>query len=197
VVFGYNAIGGSSGSGMFTGEILGQDRIPARPIAEEGEHWGPMQMKISCRADVPGITEPLLTTGIGYDARIIYVHHEDARHVRFGYDRAGSGGDEGPAVDFDYSRPHAVEITLGSLYPPKDSPDWAAQPPGEAELRHRQMEVRLDGKTVFRSEQVIEAAPRGTVTVGHNFVNTSHVLRTFGGPISDVHRLPWPAPGAP
>jgi hypothetical protein len=191
VEFGYNAIGGSSGTAMFTGTILRWACIPPRPIPPEADEWGPIRMTVRFRNDDLGITEPLLTTGMGDEARILYVHYVDARHVFFGYDRAGKGGDQGPTVEMNFAVPHTVEIALGSLFPGQDSPKWAALGPSVAEARHSRMEVRLDGQVVFQAEHPVGPASHRVVTVGRNDVNTTHCLRTFGGQISEVVREPW------
>jgi hypothetical protein len=191
VEFGFNSIGGGSSSGMFTGEIIGRESIPARPLSPEKEEWGPLQMTVLFRDAVIGVNEPLLTTGVGAAAKIVYVHYEDRQHARFGFDRAGSGGKLGPSVAVDYSQPHTVEIALGSLFPPEGGPGWDGHAAPPAAERHRLLEVRVDGNVVLQAEEPAATASLREISVGRNYVNTTNCLRTFSGQISGVRRLAW------
>ncbi len=191
IVFGYNAIGGGSSTAMFTGTILAHESVPPRPIPPESDDWGPVRMTVRFRNDVFGACEPLLTTGEGFAARIIYARFEDSRHVRFGFDRAGSGGDVGPPVEIDSSRPHTVDIALGSLFPATDSPQWSGHALDSAARRHRSLDVTLDGHVVLQAEEPVETVSHRAITIGLNYVNTAHCARAFGGKIDDPHRLPW------
>jgi hypothetical protein len=191
IEFGYNAISGGSSTEMFTGAILARETIPARPMPPEGEEWGPIGMTVLFRNDVFGANEPLLTTGDGSAARIIYARFEDSRHVRLGCDRAGTGSELGPAVEIDASRPHAVVITIGSLYPPADSPKWRGRARNSAVAFHTRLEVTLDGKVALHSEEAVQTVSHRLIAIGHNYINTTHCTVTFGGKIEGVHRLPW------
>jgi len=191
VEFGYNTIGAGSSARMFAGVIMDREPIAARPLTPEREEWGPIRMSAVFSHAELGVTEPLLTTGVGFAARIVYVRYEDDKHVRFGFDRAGSGGEHGGLVALDYAQPHNVEITLGSLFPPENSPAWAGHPSPSAAERHRLLEVRLDGRVVLQAEEPVPTVSLRELAVGHNYVNIANCLRTFSGTISDVHRLAW------
>lgn len=191
IEIGYNSIGSTSSTKMFTGTIFDRSCIPARPLPPEGDDWGPVTMVAVFRSDVLGVNEPLLTTGMGDAARIIYAHYQDAQHARFGLDRAGNGGAIGPLAAIDYTRPHRVHITLGALFPPVNSSKWAGRTKASALEWHRRVEVMLDGLVVLHTEEELEAAPHRQVVVGRNDVNASNCLRRFSGQITDVGRATW------
>ncbi|HEY1764762.1 MAG TPA: hypothetical protein VGF85_07545, partial [Opitutaceae bacterium] len=55
VEFGYNEIGASSGTAMFTGTILRWACIPARSLEAEGSDWGGIRITVRFRNDVLGV----------------------------------------------------------------------------------------------------------------------------------------------
>jgi hypothetical protein len=191
VEFGYNAVGGGSATSMFTGTLLGCSPVPARPFPSEPVAWGPVEMRASFRSDALGVNEPLLSTGLGDAATIVYVHYEDAGQVRFGYEAAGKGGETGPIVAIDFAADHRLEITEGALYPPDSNPEWASR--GAASLRNLRdtVEVRLDGRVVLHAEHPLDASPQREVVVGRNDASAKNCLRVFGGQLGDVRRAAW------
>jgi hypothetical protein len=179
VEFGFNAIGGSGVSGMFTGTLLRIERVPTRAAATStaAEVWGPLACDVRFPTDALGRAEPLLCTGVFGAADIVFVEYLDNRHVRFGHDHWGTGVVYSGPIVIDYTRVHALTIKLGSLYPP-DTPN-------------NQLQILLDGRSVLSIPRPAHLSRPAQVTLGRNDVGASTCQRIFSGEFMAPHRLPY------
>ena len=96
-------------------------------------------MQVRFPEGVLGTTEPLVVTGATGAGDLLYVHYEDATHLRFGLDHWGAAGLSGPVVETDLDEPHHLEITMGlALCRKGTAGPWAEH-----------VRVRLDGADVL------------------------------------------------
>jgi hypothetical protein len=191
VEFGFNAIQASTAVGMFTGSILGHERIAPQPAQSAAELWGAIALHALLPRDANGLVEPLVTTGATGAADVVFVEYLDATRVRFGLDHWGKRIDFGPPVDVDYSKPLQLTVSAGSLFPPVDHPAWETRP---ADLKNRlknRVEVRLGDKVVLQADQNTYDSRPNQVAIGRNDINASSCRRVFSGQILTQARLPW------
>jgi hypothetical protein len=144
VVCGLNTIRASTAEDAFTGTITSVGRIAAPPSRME-HSWGPLDAWIVFPTDKGGLVEPLVATGKSGKGDIIFVKYEDAQHVRIGFDHWGVGGPVGTSIPLDLSRPHHVEVTMGSLYPPEGGGNGTRVPERGGDGQKDLIEVKLDG----------------------------------------------------
>ena len=120
-----------------------------------------------------------------------YVTYVDEHHVRFGLDHWGVAGATSEPIEIDYTTPHEIEISLGSLYPAETTAK-DSQPNPEFKRRKAEMEIRLDGRVVLRAALPAHPSTAGEITVGANQIGGSNCDPVFTGEIHSVQRLGWP-----
>ena len=123
----------------------------------------------------------MAAAGYGNQGDLLYLERLGPSSIRIGFLVSGMAPRIGPALQFDASSPHTVEVIFGSLLPPKTSPAWAdsIEPERRAQLK-RQVLVQVDGRNALQaSEDTPEAAP-STVAAGQNSVGFSGIIPTFG-----------------
>jgi hypothetical protein len=183
--FGFNAYGSDVVSQRFSGRISDLRPVALSQLPElsmEGGR-GAVEMTLMLPSHVLGVSDPLVVTGVTGAGNMIYVRYLDDRRVSFGFDHWGVRGLTGPAVEIDYSQPHRLEITMGSLYGP-DAP---------TELRTL-VRVRLDGKVVLEGNSPCHPSEPGQIRLLANLIGGSTCGPVFNGRAIAVERLPVPRP---
>ncbi|HVW21309.1 MAG TPA: hypothetical protein VHC86_08845 [Opitutaceae bacterium] len=173
--FGRNQIGATSAQARFNGGIARIERT-ALPT-EAGEASGPVRFRLELPDDAFGRSEPLLTTGVPGRADIVSVQYLDLGHVRFQLDHWGVAFMRSPPVAVNYALLHDLEIRQPSLE--------AAAAGGETA---GEIEVRLDGATVWRQRSAFYPAPPGSVAAAINATGSSTCAPAFTGGIVDIRR---------
>lgn len=191
VEFGYNAVGSSSATDMFTGTIDKVSRTGLATSTITAEQWGAVRLTVQWPVGMMGASDPLLVTGVVGAADIIYVHYVDRNHVRFGLDHWSLGGPLSEPVTIDPDHPQKIEISLASLYPKKESADWNNRSISEKLKLTRRTIVKLDDVVVLDSEQTAYSATPDEVAIGENYLGASTCRMAFSGKIIKKERLPW------
>ena len=191
VVFGYNAVGSSSATDMFTGTI---DKV-SRPGPLESlvttEQWGPVSLTVQWPVGMAGASDPLLVTGVVGAADIIYVQYVDRNHVRFGLDHWGMGGPLSDPVTINPDQPQKIEISLASLYPTKGNSDWNNRSISDQLKLNSRTIVKLDDVVVLDNKLPAYPATPDEVAIGENYLGASTCRMAFSGRILKKERLPW------
>jgi hypothetical protein len=148
----------------------GQARFWNTPVAWweswTGAHYGPLELRLKLPAFTKARTEPLLMTGYGPYADYLWIHYDDAGHVRIGVEHTDRGGAISPAIPVDYGKEHTVVISMGSLFPPDTHP-WHGKIRSPEEAFTRQMlSVRWDNEEVLRNHQATYDASPATRYIG-------------------------------
>lgn len=169
----------------FTGRILSRSAAPLltdpSPGRNERSAYGGMHFLVDISTVPVGSLSPLAAAGYGNQGDLLYLERLGPSSIRIGFLVSGMAPRIGPALQFDASSPHTVEVIFGSLLPPKTSPAWAdsIEPERRAQLK-RQVLVQVDGRNALQaSEDTPEAAP-STVAAGQNSVGFSGIIPTFG-----------------
>lgn len=173
--------------------VIRLDREPgsADAIAVRDPLWdvypGPISLKILLPSNKLSASEPLVTTGEEPQADFLYLKYEDANHVRIGFDHWGSGGPLSAPIALDYSIPHELLISMGSLLPPRAA-DVYRRYPTAAHLRS-QLIVFLDGKEVFSQPQEFHPTEVAGLSLLNNYVGGTTAASDFTGKFLSVSRL--------
>jgi hypothetical protein len=140
-----------------------------------GVTYGPLDLSVRFPADKPGRSEPLVSTGWRPWANAIYVRYTDAAHVQFGF-FGPAGPTLGAPVAVDYGRTHEVRISMGSFYPPRESPFFDEIDGPDADTLANTLYLELDGRTILHQRAYFFDATSKKPVIGE-------------GP--PVHGAPW------
>ncbi|HXQ80498.1 MAG TPA: hypothetical protein VN775_04245, partial [Opitutaceae bacterium] len=91
---------------------------------------------------------------------------------------------------------HRVDLSMGSLYPPTESPEFAGYTAGAVAALKRHLEVSVDGKTVLKTSASFYFATPGLVRVGANPLAEDVSDAAFTGQLVSASRLGLPPVGA-
>jgi hypothetical protein len=150
---------------------------------------GPIRMQATFPRGLSGRLEPLVVTGASEYSDTLLVHYLDEGNVRFVLQHHGYGAVVGPSVRVGVNEAHAVEVEMGSLYPPAEHPLFARFSPGETRYIKRLVRVTVDGKVAFDARRLLYDASPGAVYLGESpFRNAPGIGGTFSGRISNVTR---------
>jgi hypothetical protein len=183
VHLGNNPLWPSVTTGRFSGTLVqeGRVRVDVASLAVRARtEIGPFAMQVQFPCDRMGYADPLITAGETTRADVLLVQYLDHDHLRFALDHWGGPMVRSPVLKVDYTRPHELEVHMGSLYPP----DAAVTP----YLRSLLM-VKLDGKVVWVTRAIFHLVDPLLVDVGCNNVGASTCQMFFGGNLTEVRRL--------
>jgi hypothetical protein len=119
-----------------------------------GTTYGPMELRVKFPHGRVGKVEPLVTTGRSFLADYIFVHYLTDRLIRIGFEHTSLKSAVGPALEIDPDVEHVITIQMGSLYPPRHHPYYAAQTDAVGERLRTTLAVTVDGRPALatRSE---------------------------------------------
>ncbi|HEX3729097.1 MAG TPA: hypothetical protein VHV47_04795, partial [Opitutaceae bacterium] len=155
---------------------------------------GPLEIRLIFPADRTGHIEPLIVTGLSFQADFLWVFYTDANHLQLGFEHTSYGGPKTDPIEIDYSVAHTLRVEMGSFYPPVDHPYFDGVAPEAVARLKRTLRVSLDGREVLAATCDFYDSSPGDVTVGHNPVSDAFGRR-FGGRILGTRR--GSAPAAP
>lgn len=175
VEFGFNTIRASSAIEYFPGTLRRIERVPPQPVPDIHRQWGPLRLAVRFPVEATDAVEPLLTTGRTGRGDVLFVRYEPDGALRFGHDHWGVGADLSEPVQLDRSEVHFLEIHSPALLP--------SAPAG--------LELRIDGRTIFRSTYTPYRAEQGEIHPGENPIGASSCVSKFTGAFLLQERLPW------
>jgi|CZKI01.1.fsa_nt_gi hypothetical protein len=156
-----------------------------------GTTQGALEMKLQFPPGKAGRREPLLSTGLPGQGDIVYIEYLGASHARIGFFHLGAGGPT--SSEFTLSPGlHRVCLSLGSLYPPKESPQFTGYAAGAVAALKRHFEVSVDGASVLNTAASFYFATPGLVFVGANPLAGDVSDSAFTGRIASIRRLGLP-----
>ncbi len=160
-----------------------------------GAKQGPVALELEFPTAPTGHREPLLSTGLAGRGDIIYLEYLPDQRGRVGFFHLGSGGPTsgdfplGPGL-------HRLDLALGSLYPPRESPQWEGYSKAEVENLKRHLEVRMDGNALLNTSAVFYFSSPGLLHLGANPLARDVSDAVFTGRISRIAREGLPPKGA-
>ena len=161
-----------------------------------GDASGPLRLQVVFPARPRQQFEPLVATGTPWFSDTIYVHYFEPGRVNFGFDHTQYRNDAGAPVAVVPGRPYALEVSMGSLYPPEESPYYDGLTLAQIHELRRTVRIRLDGRDVLAlTGDCFDAAPT-QVYLGDNPLwpsaesgRFSGTLRLAGRPAPDLAAL--------
>jgi hypothetical protein len=160
----------------FTGTRMDLSLIRDIPSTGQAETSGPVHMVVVFPSDKTARHEPLLTTGHAGAGDLVYVVYLDEGHIQIEYDHWGVGGSASGPIPIDYTEPHEIWITMGSLHPEENK--------GTSQLST----VLLDGRKVLTSAIAPYPTLPAEVTVAQNRIGASTADPNFSGAVQFVER---------
>ncbi|MFA5058797.1 MAG: hypothetical protein WC485_11835, partial [Opitutaceae bacterium] len=188
VAIGRDTLGLGVTEHFFGGRVLSIASFPytALPAYEPTGSYGAVEMMVLFPQAPPQHGEPLVVTGRPGAGDFIYVRYEGTDTVRFGSDHWGISSALGEPVKVDFSRPHRLEITMGSLYA-----TTLLNKLGYRRLG-RLTEVRLDGRVVLSDDLPCNPSLDQEIKLGVNLIGGSTCSPDFTGKILSVARTDVP-----
>jgi hypothetical protein len=179
-VVGLNPYDSGLAGQVYTGETLSVRRVPkgSLPGLLMGGKYGSIEMRVAFPAGVTGTQEPLAVTGRAGAGDFVYVRYVDKSHVAFGFDHWGVGGLKGNPVEVDYSQPHSLSISFGSLYPP-----------GSPQRDSGALKVLMDGLPVLDGDFSCYPSSPAEVRVAENPIGGSTCGPAFTGNILGIEQI--------
>lgn len=166
---------------------------PTATASETGPPYGRLKLRLRFPPNRWPQSEPLLTTGVNEAGDILYVIYLDKEHIRIGFDHWFKGGPVTPPIPLDFAREHEVEISLGSLFPPRDDVVFAGVPPASVDELKNRVVVKLDGETVLDAVAECYESPLSEIRVGTNSIRATTTGPLFNGELISMERIwPWP-----
>lgn len=183
----------------FTGKISGVTRSVFTPLPADSlaESYGPVRLRVEFKNNPDGAGQPLLVTGITGAGDFIYAICGEDGQLVLGYDHWNGPGFKSQPLTVDFSVAHDLEITLGSLYPPREHNYWSGHPGADVDRLKKLVQVKLDGQVVLEKEQESYPSLPRDVYIGRNIIGGSTCLYEFAGVIKATERLAPPRPGVP
>jgi len=117
--------------------------------------------------------EPLVVTGEAGRGDFLFVEYLDGGLVRFGLDHWGKASVTSAAVAVERGKACSMEVVMGA-FPGARRPD--------------ELEVKVDGRTVWAREAKLFAVGAEDVFVGKNPIGGTGCAENFSGTILDVVR---------
>lgn len=151
-----------------------------------GVAYGPLTLSVTFPAGRTGTSEPLVTTGSWPRNNVLFVRFADATHVQFGF-ATGGGTFVGAPIAVDYPRSHTLKVSMGSLYPPRQSPFFDALGAPDADALSETLFVELDGVTILHQRAFFYDADGRKPLLGRGPANRAGQARpwTFTGSLSE------------
>jgi hypothetical protein len=154
--------------------------------------YGTLKLRLRFPSDQTKQAEPIVSSGIDEAGDFVYVIYVDDSHIQLGFDHWFKGGKLTGPISIDYSEPHDLEISMGSLFPPEGDIVYAELPPSKVEALKSTVVVKLDGKTIIDSPSTFYDTPPESVTVGQNLIKgTTSNVRFTGRIISQARTWPF------
>jgi hypothetical protein len=162
-------------------------RLPVRLPAPDGPDSpaaGPLRLRLRFPSELPGVTEPLITTGRPGAGDMIFVNYVDERTLRIGVDSWGRGGAISDPLEVDYGKEHDVVLSLESFLPAADGEPTAERLIADG-LRGRVV-VALDGREVLTFRGAQHPSTRAEISLGANRIGMTSAKTEFSGEIKAV-----------
>jgi hypothetical protein len=202
VVFGANVMGSALAEAFFRGSeailepgdpaLIGRigmplaDLLPRRTLLPGG-YPGPLRLSLSFPVGVPGREEPLLVGGKPGGAGFVYVHYDDARHLRIGFDAWGLRGPCSAPIEYRPGADYVLRLSVGFLYPPAAPAPQAGD--SAAALLPAALWAEWEGHPVLATVVSCPPVEPGQITLGANLIGWNLTDAAFRGLFTGIEPL--------
>jgi hypothetical protein len=154
---------------------------------------GPLELELRITPRAPGTREPLVSTGLASKNDRLLVVHENGG-IRLSCVHDGGAEWASRVLPIDAARTHRLRVAMGSLFPPEESPYFAAGDPRERVRLTRWWRLEWDGEVLIERYQRFHPASPATVRIGAAAILPRAGEARFSGEILRVARA---APNIP
>lgn len=166
-------------------------RLGDLPIYELGEHglvdYGPLSFSVVFPAGESDREAPLLATGAPNRTDVLYAHQYPQGRVELEMAHEGYVALKSGILSLPPGTPHAFEVDMGSLYPPRVSAFFDGWDSKDVDRLRTTARVLVDGKEVIRGRIPFYDSSPGMVNFGGN---PQEGGARFEGRVTDIQRLP-------
>jgi putative flippase GtrA len=153
------------------------------------QELGGVVMDVSFPEYHGAVLEPLLVSGVEYEADYFFVYYKAPGIVRLGFANSGNAPIYSGDIHVVPGRKYSVQFEAGSLYPPEGHPSFDRWTVEQIHAAKGWLRVKVDGQVVMRQPSQFHDTTPGFVQVGVD-VRSAAFGRRFLGTISQFHRLP-------
>lgn len=181
VVAGRNSLGETGCAPEFTGKLHTVQRSGdgRDPLLGPGDT---LRLRVQLPRGRTGTRDPLVVTGRYAGGDLLMVEYVDDHTARFSLDHWGSGPMVSPPVPIDFSVPHEIDVTLGSLAAPADMSV-------ERHLRRGPVAVAVDRQTIWETQSELFTADAFEFAIGRNAIGGTGCGPAFGGDVLAAERI--------
>jgi hypothetical protein len=149
---------------------------------------GAVRLEVILDPALMKLGQPMVSTGRKGAGDEVFAELINDETIRLGSDHWGFRGTYSQPIPCDFSQPHVVIVSFGSLYPepPVSSLHENLQ---LAALRHAVI-VSFDGVTVIADKRDCYPAVPQSVALFHNFIGFSTAERDFEGRVLSISAVP-------
>lgn len=157
---------------------------------------GPVEMDVVFPSGKTAVLEPLIVTGVKYEADYFFVYYKNPGVIRLGYESSGDAPVYSPDIPVEQGRTYHLRFEGGSLYPPEGHPLYEGWTARQIHLAKSWVAISLDGRRVVAQQrQFHEGAPE-FLQIGSD-IRSGAFGRRFSGQVSNVRGTPLRPPGDP
>jgi hypothetical protein len=162
--------------------------LPEKPegrpqISRAAGQWTPypggLRLELIFDPGVSRIPQPIVSSGRAGASDQVFVQFVGKNEIRFGIDNWGIGATYSRTISCDYSQPHVLIVSVGSLYPDESSPSFRENPDWTY-LKHTSI-ITFDGEPVYVQPMECYPALPLSVVLFHNMVGLSSSMEEFQG----------------
>jgi putative flippase GtrA len=153
------------------------------------EQLGGVTMDVSFPEYHGAVLEPLLVSGVEYEADYLFVYYKAPGIVRLGFANSGNAPIYSRDIQIVPGRKYSVQFEAGSLYPPEGHPAYAGWTDEQLRAAKGWLRITVDGQLVMRQPSQFHDSTPGFLQVGDD-IRSAAFGRHFSGTITQVHRLP-------
>jgi hypothetical protein len=154
--------------------------------------FGPVSIVLLLEPFRLGTKQPLLSVGNRPAGAELFVEHLTSDKIRFGWENYNGTPAYSAPIDYSFGRPHKIEFSVGSLFPPLTSDIW----PASTQLAKRviikqMMSCKLDDAEVWHVNQEAPDVSPSSIVVGQNSLLLSNISDSLEADITSVKREAW------
>jgi len=157
-----------------------------------GYRGGGLAMDVEFADHPLGSVEPLVATGVEYEADHLFLRYQSDHVVRFCYSHAGDPVVSSADISFTPQRRYPVRVEFGALFPPESHPVFDGWDPAAVAGVKHWVTVEFNGEVVLSESAAANDASPGALRIGQD--ENGAYGRRFAGRVTNLRRTDWRRP---
>jgi putative flippase GtrA len=153
------------------------------------EKSGPVAMDVVFPGFHGTVLEPLLVTGVEYEADYFFVYYKRPGIIRLGFANSGDAPVYSGDIAVEPGRKYHLQFEGGALYPPDGHPVYSGWTEGQVHAAKIWLRISVDGRLVVSQPRQFQDGAPEFLQVGAD-IRSAAFGRRFLGTISNVKREP-------